>query len=137
MPHPHAAKSSAYKQTIRETETPRQIERRVFAQITRELETYDRDYTTAQDRFAAHDALARNQTLWGHLMFDVMDTANALPDAIKARIISLALFVDRHTGDVLRGEKSVSPLIELNKCIMQGLDQRAPEPSAVEQAHGA
>ncbi|MGF1457223.1 MAG: flagellar biosynthesis regulator FlaF [Alphaproteobacteria bacterium] len=136
MQHRFAVNSFAYKQTIKESENPRQIERRVFAQITRELEAYGDARGDGKARPVASEALARNQALWGHLMFDVMDTANSLPDALKARIISLALFVDRYTGDVLRGEKSVAPLVELNRCIMQGLDNRMPDLSGPEPAHG-
>ncbi len=136
MQHRFAANSFAYKQTIKETENPRQIERRVFAQITRELEVFGEAQAEREAKPVESDALARNQALWGHLMFDVMDTENSLPDVLKARIISLALFVDRHTGDVLRGEKSVGPLIELNRCMMQGLDNRMPDFSATEPAHG-
>lgn len=130
-------KSSAYTQTIRETEDPRRIERRVFAQVTRDLEVHGQGAASDTELLSRNEALARNQMLWGHLMFDVMDTANSLPDTLKARIISFALFVDRHTGDVLRGDKSVDALIQLNRCMMHGLESRRPDAPAEEALHGA
>ena len=35
---------AAYKRTIRESESPRQIERRVFARVTSELEKHSQDF---------------------------------------------------------------------------------------------
>jgi flagellar protein FlaF len=114
----------AYKQTIKETEDGQVIERRVFGQITRDLEALPH---LAEGPLApsAHEALTRNQQLWGALMFDVMDRSNPLPDPVKAGIISLALFVDRHTPEVLAGRKDVKALIEINRNVMRGLGSGA------------
>lgn len=130
---------NAYAQTIRETEDPRRIERRVFAQVTHALEAYADAARDAKPGLVAtgSDALARNQTLWGRLLFDVADERNGLPDALKARIISLALFVDRHTADILGGRGSVETLIAINQAIMGGLEGRRPDEMATEAGHGA
>jgi flagellar protein FlaF len=116
----------AYKQTITETEEPREIERKVFLQITGELERASRE-----DKFplspTALDALNRNQKLWGELMFDCAYKDNPLPDQLKAGIISLALFVDRHTPHVISGEKDMGPLLEINRNIIRGLAGAMPE----------
>jgi flagellar protein FlaF len=116
--------SSAYKQTIRETEDGRQIERRVFSQVTRDLETLPDTAFFGTDE-KAKEILARNQKLWSVLMFDVMDKENGLPEAVKAGVISLALFVDKHTPEVLAGRKPVAPLIEINRNILAGLAGKA------------
>lgn len=111
---------SAYKQTIRETETPRDLERRVISQITRELEKLPPAPTPSlshDDR----DALARNQRMWGFLMFDVIEADNPLPDQLKAGIISLALFVDQHTPEVIAGRKTAEALVSINRNVMSGM----------------
>lgn len=112
---------NAYKQTLRETADPRTMERRVFAQITGELEAADALEQGAERISKVCDALARNQSLWGQILFDVAHEDNQLPQAMRAQLISFALFVDRYTGDVLSQRKSMVPLIELNRSIMLGL----------------
>lgn len=110
----------AYKQTITETEEPRAIEKKVFLQITGELERAVREEQFPLSSTAL-DALNRNQKLWGELMFDCAYKDNPLPDELKAGIISLALFVDRHTPHVISGEKTMEPLLEINRNIIKGL----------------
>lgn len=121
----------AYRQTITETEEPREIERKVFLQITGELER-----AAAEQEFplspSTLEALNRNQKLWGELMFDCAYKDNPLPDQLKAGIISLALFVDRHTPHVIAGEKTVEPLLEINRNIIKGLAGKMPEKPASE-----
>jgi flagellar protein FlaF len=46
---------------------------------------------------------------------------NALPETLRASIISLSLWVNRHTSEVMRNEEVIGPLIEINRIIMQGL----------------
>jgi len=120
----------AYKQTITETEEPREIERKVFLQIIGELERASKEDQFPPSNFAL-DALSRNQKLWGELMFDCAYKDNPLPDQLKAGIISLALFVDRHTPHVISGEKTIEPLLEINRNIIRGLAGEAPHPSQV------
>lgn len=123
----------AYKQTITETEEPREIERKVFVQITGELERAARENTFPLSGTAL-DALSRNQKLWGELMFDCAYKDNPLPDQLKAGIISLALFVDRHTPHVISGEKTMEPLLEINRNIIKGLSGQAPDTELLEAA---
>lgn len=109
---------AAYKETIRDTENPRSIERRVFLQITRDLEAID-DATLHTP--GAKEALSKNQRLWGSLMFDCMQPENPLPDSLKAGIISLALFVDKQTGEIFAGRQKISSLIAINRNMIRGL----------------
>ncbi len=116
----------AYKQTITETEEPREIERKVFLQVTGELERASREEKFPLSETALN-ALNRNQKLWGELMFDCAYKENPLPDQLKAGIISLGMFVDRHTPNVISGEKSIAPLLEINRNIIRGLTGSAPD----------
>lgn len=109
---------AAYKETIRDTENPRSIERRVFLQITRDLEAIDDSALQTAD---AKEALTKNQRLWGSLMFDCMQPENPLPDSLKAGIISLALFVDKQTGEIFAGRQKISSLITINRNMIRGL----------------
>jgi len=44
-----------------------------------------------------------------------------MPEAARAQIISLSLWVNRHTSAVMRREEEIEPLIDINRIIMQGL----------------
>ncbi|MBL7373040.1 flagellar FlaF family protein, partial [Escherichia coli] len=53
---------------------------------------------------------------------------NGLPHELRAQIISLALWVDRFTSDVIAGRERIRELIEVNRMIMDGL--RTPHRAA-------
>ncbi|MFX5574835.1 flagellar biosynthesis regulator FlaF, partial [Acinetobacter baumannii] len=55
---------------------------------------------------------------------DCAAPGNALPETLRAQIISLALFVDRFTTEVMMGREKIETLIEEHRTIMEGL--RAP-----------
>ena len=46
---------------------------------------------------------------------------NQLPDTLRASIISIALWVDRFTSDVVAGRDSIDGLIQVNRSISEGL----------------
>jgi flagellar protein FlaF len=41
--------------------------------------------------------------------------------ALRAQIISISLFVNRHSSVVMRGDDDFEALVDINKMIMQGL----------------
>ena len=47
------------------------------------------------------------------------------PEATRAQIISLSLFVHRHTSHVMRREADIEALIDINRMMMQGLSGRS------------
>ncbi|WP_281300183.1 MULTISPECIES: flagellar biosynthesis regulator FlaF [unclassified Iodidimonas] len=116
--------ASAYKQTIRETENPRSIERRVFKSVTASLEklAHEKPPFKPDIMRARNDALARNSQLWGVVLFEVSDQENALPMALRAQLINMALYVDRTTPDVVAGKRPMGSLIDLNQSIIRGLE---------------
>ncbi|MFM2045421.1 MAG: putative flagellar protein FlaF [Pseudomonadota bacterium] len=109
--------ASAYRQSMRDTISPRQLEARVFAQVTAELE----GCAAGQDRFALIRAVDRNRRLWGTLTADLADGDNLLPDALKAGLVSLGLWVNRYSGQVLTQGSPLAPLIDVNRTVMKGL----------------
>ena len=52
---------------------------------------------------------------------DLASEDNGLSDQLKAQLISVAIWVDKHTSAALRGEAKVDPLITVNRTIMEGL----------------
>lgn len=117
----------AYKTASTRAETPRQAEYRLFGQVTRALMHAS---TLDKSQFAERmDALDWNRRLWSTLATAVSDPGNGLPQALRAQIISLSLFVSRHTSVVARGEDDFSALIDINRMIMQGLSGQAEQGS--------
>ena len=47
------------------------------------------------------------------------------PHHTKTSIISLSIWVAKHTSQVMRKEEAIEPLIEINRIIMQGLSAQA------------
>ncbi|WP_445193062.1 flagellar biosynthesis regulator FlaF [Sphingomonas sp. Tas61C01] len=111
---------TAYQRTRTITETSRATEHRLMMQITGEL-IAARD--SGQSGLALTPALFRNRELWSALAAACAARGNLLPDPLRAAIVSLGLWVDRYTSDVVAGRDRIDPLIEVNRTIMEGLHQ--------------
>jgi len=109
----------AYQTAAQKTESPRQTEYRAFAVATRGL--IDAATLPATEIGRRGEALARNRRLWTLLASDCAAEGNTLPQSLRAQIISLSMFVDRHSSAVMRQGASWDVLIEINRTIMQGL----------------
>jgi len=112
----------AYQQAAQRAETPRDVEYRLFAQVTRSL--LDLKSTPRENLRTWIDILHWNRRVWAALADDCANPANALPEATRAQIISLSLFVHRTTSQVMRRETDIDVLIDLNRTMMQGLSSR-------------
>ena len=109
----------AYKQAAQRAENPRETEYRLFGQITRALIAASE--LDSSEIAARMDALDWNRRLWSALATDCSSGDNGLPAPARASIISLSLWVNRHTSAVMRGEEEIEPLVDVNRMIMQGL----------------
>lgn len=109
----------AYQNAAKKTEGPRQTEYRAFAVATRSLIDAASLPDTEVGRRA--EALATNRRLWSLLAADCAAEGNSLPQGLRAQIISLSLFVDRHSSAVMRDGAAWDVLIDINRTIMQGL----------------
>lgn len=118
----------AYQQAAARAENPRDIEYRLFGQVTRALMTAAAlDVTDIAGRM---DALDWNRRLWSVLATDCSNPANQLPMQLRANIISLSLWVNRHTSAIMRNEADFQPLIDVNRMMMQGLEPAREAPAA-------
>lgn len=121
---------AAYKRTISDTESPRQIERRVLSSVTAELEAQYLMFDQAESSVeklgllsgGLRDTLWYNQRVWMTLRNDLAETGNALSPDLKAGLLSLALWVETHTQGVFKGEKKIKPLLDINRTIIRGLE---------------
>src|SRR4249919_940600 len=108
----------AYQQTATRVESPRELEYRLFAQVT--LALMEASRADPNDLAVRIDALDWNRRVWTVLADDCASVGNQLPKPLRASIISLALWVSRHTSAVIRRQEEFEPLIEVNRLIMQG-----------------
>ncbi len=106
----------SYEAAQNQTEAPRQTEYRLLALVTRELMSAQE--SGGKDRIGAVDW---NRRLWFTLQLDLASAENGLPDELKARLISISIWVDKHSREVLRGAAEIEPLISVNRTIMEGL----------------
>ncbi len=113
----------AYQQAAQRAEHPRDTEYRLFTEVTRAL--MDAAAVDAGDLKTRVAALDWNRRLWTALAADCANPHNRLPDGVRASIISLSMFVGRHTSETIRGGGSLDLLIEVNRTIMQGLSPGA------------
>lgn len=109
---------SSYRRVQQLAEAPRRTELRLFAEITGALEAA---WASGGRGAALMPELHRNRELWSTLAADCGAPGNALPEALRASIISLALWVDRFTSDVVAGREPLEPLLEVNRAVMEGL----------------
>jgi flagellar protein FlaF len=119
----------AYQKAATWAESPRQMEYRLFAQVT--LALMEAAKADPSDIPARIDVLDWNRRVWTALSEDCSSPGNALPASLRASIISLSIWVTRHTSAVIRRQEQIEPLIEINRMIMQGL---APAPTAANTA---
>ena len=112
----------AYQRTQRQSESPRDVEYRLFGQVTHAL--IEADKASRADFKNVVEALDWNRRLWSTLATDCAGDANQLPPTLRAQIISLSIWVSRFSSEIVRSRASLEPLIEVNRAIMQGLAQR-------------
>ncbi len=109
----------AYRAAQDQTETARQTEYRLFAAVTRSL--MDAAQDPARGLLGAIDW---NRRLWITLQTDLAADENRLPDSLRAQLISISIWVDKHSRKVARGEADIQPLIDVNRSVMEGLAVR-------------
>ncbi|HEY3811796.1 MAG TPA: flagellar biosynthesis regulator FlaF [Caulobacteraceae bacterium] len=109
----------AYQKVAQRAENPREQEYRLFGEVTRAL--LEASKADPKDFKARISALDWNRRMWSVLATDCAQPSNSLPPTMRATIISLSLWVSRHSSAVMRGKESFDPLIEVNRAMMQGL----------------
>ncbi len=109
----------AYQKAAARAENPKEAEYRLFGQVTRAL--MDAKQLPDTQFHGRVEALDWNRRLWSTLATDCSQPDNALPMPLRAQIISISIWVNRHTSAVIRREEEIDPLIDINRIIMQGL----------------
>lgn len=118
---------AAYGQTQKGASTERGIEYQVFARVTAALAAAER---RGRPGFAELvRALHENRRLWDAITVDLIDDANRLGPELRARLLSLGMFVRQHGQKVMRGQADVRPIVDINRAVMNGLRGVPPGPA--------
>ena len=103
--------------------SPGRAESLVFAKVTRRMETVFADDASSHATRAG--ALHDNRRLWQAAAMSCASEDNAMTDDLRASLIGLAGFVDRHTSEVLGNSASPDILFEINRRVAAGLTNGA------------
>jgi flagellar biosynthesis activator protein FlaF len=122
----------AYQRASAQAENPRDAEYRIFGLVTAGL--ISAQEKGRDDLAALSYAIDRNRRLWSLLAQDCAQPGNALAPAVKAHIISLSMWVSKHSSAVIREGEDIAPLIDVNRSIMQGLSGAEASPAAAAAA---
>ena len=114
----HAASETGYGAATRALGTERDVEYRVFGQVTGRITRAMREGAPFAE---LAEALHENTRLWTVLASDLARPDNPLPEALRASLISLAIFTRRHSAKVLAKEEGAEVLVEINTSVMRGL----------------
>ncbi len=110
---------TAYQQASVRVEDPRETEYRLFGMVIRaltEVKAYDRT-----NLGALSSVIDWNKRIWNALAQDCADEGNGHNEALRAGIISLAIFVEKYSTQVIRDGADIDTLIDINRTVMQGL----------------
>lgn len=105
---------NAYSRASQLAADPRDTEYRAFGLVIGKLMAADSPAKMVE-------AVYMNNRLWNILAADLASPDNRLPQDLRGRLISLALWSLKYGAKVMAGEAEVSPLIQVNKEIMAGL----------------
>lgn len=99
----------------------RDTEYAMFSRVTSML----RSASACGDTGTQIEAVGKNNQLWTILAADLASEGNALPNELRAGLLSLARFSLRHGHAVLARKATVDALIDVNMSIMKGLRGKA------------
>jgi flagellar protein FlaF len=126
-------KSQAYRSSQRLGSSARDTEAQALLEAARKLDAA----IGGQDNDAYRAALRQNWRLWTIIQADVAGEDSPLPDEIRQNILSLSVFIDKHTVSALAepSGRKLRVLIDINRHIAGGLmanlnpnADAAPEP---------
>lgn len=127
---PHSGISS-YQNASLALKTGRAQEAEMLTKINDQLKR-----TASQtDKLADYyHALSRNQRIWNTFLVALGDADHPYPIELKANLISLGIWVNRHTQAAISDPKEAEALIALNEDVIAGLSAR---PGASQSLPGA
>jgi len=112
--------TQAYSKVQKSSASPRDAEALAFAKAMELMKDAQADLSNFE---TYADALQFNQRLWTVIQANLTGGDNPLPEQLRTDILTLSVFVDRHTVKALADPRAehLDVLIGVNKNIMGGL----------------
>ena len=123
--------NQAYQSSQKLGTAARQTETRALLEAARRMD----EAIAGEDPDAFRAALRLNWRLWTIIQADVSSEESLLPDDVRQNILSLSVFIDKHTVDALAEPvgRKLRVLIDINRNIARGLMESADEVDDAEQ----
>lgn len=122
---------ATYHSTQNQSVDPRDVEYRLLAQVTGALMRARENPNDVKPRL---EAALWNRNIWSALRVDLSSEGNQLPEALRASLISVSLWIEKETMAVMDGKGDIDAIIDINRNIMAGLK---PDTSPDEQIQNA
>ena len=125
--------SQAYQSSQKLGSSARETEAQALLETARMMDAS----VNNDDSDAYRAALRLNWRLWTIIQADVSSAENPLPDEIRQNILSLSVFIDKHTVNALAepSGRKLRVLIDINRNIAAGLMTNVGEDAAMADAH--
>ncbi len=130
--------NQAYRSSQKLGAGARQTEARALLEAARQLSDAGKESDTDGEY---RTALRLNWRLWTIIQSDIASEENQLPSEIKANIMSLSIFIDKHTVGALAEPdlNKLAVLVDINRNIASGLmttpeEETAPAPIAAPES---
>ena len=91
----------AYRDVEKATLPQRDLEASVLTKAAMRLQSTRDNWTSADNYAQLNDTLQYNQRLWTFFQAELTTEDNPLPEEIKRNLLSLSLYVDRRTFEVM------------------------------------
>ncbi len=116
--------ANAYKTVSKDSMSPRQLEAAILNRAAAMLKAVQENWDAADSEQKLDEALKYNQKLWTVFQADLADDESPLPKKLREDILSLSVFIDRRTFDLMASpdREKISVLININQNIAAGLN---------------
>jgi len=113
----------AYRDTERNTLDGRSLEAMVLAKAAAALLAVRNQWEQPDLTSRLDEALRYNQRLWTLFQVELAKEDNPLPDEVRRNLLSLSLFVDKHTFGLMASPapEKLDILISINQNLASGL----------------
>ncbi len=114
---------NAYHKVNKATMSPRQLEASILNRAAAMLQAVQDRWDATDREQKLDEALKYNQKLWSVFQVDLASDENQLPKKLREDILSISLFVDKRTFDLMvkPEREKISVLININQNIAAGL----------------
>jgi len=118
-----AAQLEAYKTAQKSTMSGREIEAMALTRAALQLKKCRNNWDPEDKNRERSDSLEKNQKIWSILQGELAREDNPLPKQLRQDLLSLSLFVDKRTFDVMAfpAPEKLDMLININLNIAAGL----------------